>query len=936
MRPFTRFLVILLAHQTAKLKTHEFSEINMADYRMMTAMVLFKFEQELGAYVHQRSPKIEESIKDIATGILERDTKGRSDFSEIGTSQLIAETYIEDLFQLALRLTKNTADFDLLNQLRSLAASLNIYEIRNSVAHPNRPFPDCYWFRMAAIVTDPLVQQLNFKGLSGCLDAAMSGRLEIPPEDWLKQPEWLIPNDLPKNSDFDITGLIGRPRETGELQKYLLNPRINTVAIVAPGGVGKTALALDVLSRACKTPEFAQHFQAIAFATLKLEKLTTAGITKLNAPDSIQALEAQLSESLPSLFGEEPFNSFLEMKQRLADSSLLLFIDNLETLLLDDPSDFNDFQINLPPKWRLLLTSRVPINSATCLVLPPLTEASAKHLTRVYSTRRGASGVFSDEVVERVIARTRCNPLAVRLVVDAYILGSTLDDSIDCAAKDVLSFSYRILLDTLSQDSCAVLECLVLQDLQTRMELAENINCSIDVVANGLAELSRTSLIVRDQSGERERYSLYPAVRDVLLVQPRDPNLRKLIHHRLLSIKEALAEDQSRQSKLTKHHPDFVETELPSVVRNCCFETNRALKQSANRRRESILDLIERLRQLKLEYPKVSAIPRQLGKVFKALGDNGTAIVEMREALTIDPENIQLLMLLARYLHDDRNYLGAIDLYSKVRDLGGWNKDVVEISIARYAYNGYLLALMYARDNQRILNETNDWQNLDFLSDLAGAFRARAWKRSIETTGDGDVRAKALNKASLILEDLHKTFGYTAWVPGFFQEIIRGIVDLFKITGITSNKYASKLLIFVDQHMTSVFADTGDDFESVLSIVGILSKINLAENPFRTQDWADFLRTNGGHSFANEEERLTLVRDGYTIASIYHKPTPESAFAFAKDHNGTQYFVHFQSMHPDYRHLWRRVVEGADIALKPDLRPTMDGKAVQAFECIVI
>lgn len=908
----------------------------MADYRMMTAMVLFKFEQELGAYVHQRSPMIDESIHDIAISILERDSKSRSDFSAIETSQLIAETYIEDLFQLALRLTKDTADFDLLNQLKRLATSLSIYEIRNSVAHPNRPFPDCYWFRMAAIVTDPLVQQLNFRGLSGCLDAAMAGRLEIPPEDWLKKPEWLIPNDLPKSSDFDITGLIGRPRESIELQKYLLNPRVNTVAIIAPGGVGKTALALDVLSRACKAPEFAQHFQAIAFTTLKLEKLTSTGITRLDAPDSIKALEAQLSESVPLLFGEEPVNSFAEMKQRLADSSLLLFIDNLETLLLDDPSEFNEFQINLPQKWRLLLTSRVPINSATCLVLPPLTEASAKHLTRVYSTRRGAAGVFSDEVVERVIARTRCNPLAIRLAVDAYILGSTLDDSIVSAAKDVLSFSYRILLDALSRESCAVLECLVLQDLQTRTELAENINCSIDAVANGLAELNRTSLIVRDQSGERERYSLYPAVRDVLLVQPRDPNLRKIIHHRLLAIKEALAEDQSRQSKLTKFHPDFVEPDLPSVVRNCCFETNRALKQRATRRGGNILDLIERLRQLKIEYPRVSAIPRQLGKVFKVLGDNGTAIVEMREALTVDPESIQLLVLLARYLHDDRDYAGAIAAYSKAKDFGGWNETVVDVPTARYAYNGYLLALMYARENQRILNETNDWQQLGCLADLAGAFRARAWKRSVEVSTDVYARAKALNKATLILEELHKTFGYTAWLPGFFQEIIRGIVDLFKIAAFSENKYSLKLLLFVDQHVTSVFADTGEDFEIVLSIADSLSKLKLDENPFRKQDWTDFLRTNGGRSFANEEERSALIRDGYIIAVVYHKPAPESLFAFAKDHNETQYFVHFQSLHADSRYLWRRVVDGADIALKADLRPPIAGQAIRALESIVL
>jgi tetratricopeptide (TPR) repeat protein len=360
------------------------------------------------------------------------------------------------------------------------------------------------------------------------------------------------------------------------------------------------------------------------------------------------------------------------------------------------------------------------------------------------------------------------------------------------------------------------------------------------------------------------------------------------------------------------------------------------LRQTASKRRENILDVIERLRELKSEYPKLSAIPRQLAKVFKALNDNGTAIVEIREALAIDPDQIQLLILLARYLHDERDYLGAIAIYSKVRDLGGWDLEAVGLHTARYSYNGYLLALMYARENQRILDETNNWRELGQLSDLAGAFRARAWKRSVELSGDVELRAKALNKAVLILEELHKMLGYTEWFPGFFQEVIRGIVDSFKVPAFSASRYAPNLLAFVDFHITSVFADAGEDFENVLSMVGSLSRAIVADNPFRTLDWSDFLRTRGGHSFVNEEARSALLRDGYTIAVVYHKPSIDSPFAFARDRNDAQYFIHFQSLHADSRHLWRRVVDGAEIALRADVKPPLSGKAIPAVESIVL
>ncbi len=77
----------------------------MANFRLMTAMVLFRFEQELGKYISQRSTNLME-VAEFANALLEREAVKRPEFKVVTTEQLIAETYIEDLFQLMLKITE--------------------------------------------------------------------------------------------------------------------------------------------------------------------------------------------------------------------------------------------------------------------------------------------------------------------------------------------------------------------------------------------------------------------------------------------------------------------------------------------------------------------------------------------------------------------------------------------------------------------------------------------------------------------------------------------------------------------------------------------------------------------------------------------------------------------------------------------------------------
>jgi hypothetical protein len=908
----------------------------MPNYRMMAAMVLFRFEQELGRFVSDRSTNLSE-IKDIADSVASRDSVKRREATITTTSQLVVESYLEDLFQLSIRITENSTDHAVVMALKQLCGALALSDIRNAVCHPNRPFPECYWFRVATIASDPSVQQLEFSNLAGCLEAALAGKLEPPPDEWMTLPTWIVPNNLPISNDFEITGLIGRPKETKELQKFLLNPRVGSLAIVAPGGVGKTALTLDVLDKLCKTPEFHTAFEGVVFLSLKVERLTATGVIKLDAPSSIAEIERQLLNIIPLVLNSEPSaTDFQMLKTEYAERRLLLFIDNLETLLMDDPDEFNEFQMSLPIAWRIVVTSRVAINSATCLPIGPLAESNAKHLVRIYATRRNASGLLNEPAIDKIVQRTRFNPLAIRLGVDAYILGSQLEDALEVAARDVLAFSYTNLLEVISNESISILECLFLQDPQSRIELAENLSTSIDVVAKGLGELTRTSLIQRNNGDKEETYSLYPAIRDLLLINPRDSVLRAAIQDKIYQRRESVLGQHNRQESLSRFHAEYIDPELPLVVRNVCIEANLIIKGlSRTYSPEQALRILERLRVLKGEYSKFSILPRFIARLHARLGDTRTAMNELVTSTTADPSDICSLQLLARLAYDEHDYKLSLASYTAINSQVGWTPDNTDEHTARYCCNGYLIALLYLGEYNRIIEETEDWRNNRHVMDLTGAFRARAWKRSVENSQSLPNKIITLHKATLILDEISKTFGYARWSYSTFQEVIEAIVGCVNAPRFAKAPEAHALLCFTERHLINVHRDRTEDREKILRYLPNLIETRMADNPFNVEKWKEFSANKGGQVYIDAEFKENIKQEDYIMVVVYHvKKTASPSkngprFAFAKDEHGSQYYVHPAVLGQSSRPLWACIEEGAELAIRAE-KTSKSYRAVEA------
>ncbi|EFC2661955.1 hypothetical protein CVB73_004609, partial [Escherichia coli] len=269
--------------------------------------------------------------------------------------------------------TKDTSVNSYLLDLRELFILYSMYHVRNVISHPNRKFIDSFWYKTAAIASDPLIDILGMTSVRKALISAERNELLDPPDEWLNKTLWEIPNNLPVVFEHAITGLVGRKQEEKRLLELLKNKRIANIALVAPGGIGKTSLALELLSSKVKQPETKEYIDCCIFATLKTEKLTYEGVQKLDSIESLVELRKLITTEAEKIY-DISFENFDDLMKKKENERILLFIDNLETLITNSTNEFQDFCNTLPAAWRLLITSRITINNASIITLEPLKE----------------------------------------------------------------------------------------------------------------------------------------------------------------------------------------------------------------------------------------------------------------------------------------------------------------------------------------------------------------------------------------------------------------------------------------------------------------------------------------------------------------------------------------------------------------------------------
>ena len=213
-----------------------------------------------------------------------------------------------------------------------------------------------------------------------------------------------------------MSALWDAKRNWSRVEKILSHRhRLGVVCLTGIGGVGKTALALEIAHRQFEKhtrqlPE--ERFEAIVWVTAKQAELLPAGIMARNPTftdlsDVYRAISEVLEQ--PAITRKITLaDREVIVAQTLAEHRILLVLDNLEDI--DDPA-LMVFLRDLPAPSKAIVTTRHRIDVAVPIQVHSFNDNEARELIRIESQRHNLN--LTPEQEEKLLLRIGYLPLAI-------------------------------------------------------------------------------------------------------------------------------------------------------------------------------------------------------------------------------------------------------------------------------------------------------------------------------------------------------------------------------------------------------------------------------------------------------------------------------------------------------------------------------------------
>lgn len=882
-----------------------------------TSMLLYQIEESLVNFILEQTPQEETFPQKTVSNIVKRCTDKNISVDKTNIESLLEATYFDEIFSFALEVTKNTSTYQYIQELMSLFKLYNIFYIRNVVAHPSKPFLNEYWYKVAAIASSTLVEIIGLNDIKASLISAESGQITDPPDDWLIEiTQSIIPNNLPNNFEHSITGLVGRSTEEKDLLKQLENLRNSTIAITASGGIGKTALVLDMLNNLVFDPKTYNWCHCIIYIDMKTEKLTKDGIEKLIATETIEEIKHNIIKTTNNIFNES-FTDIKSIFQAYSNKKVLLFIDNLETLIRDNQEEFNEFNMLLPRDWRLLVTSRISISSACVIPLKKLNKKSAHQLAKIYTKKQGFE-LLGEEEYLNILEACHYNPLAIRLSLDLYLSGHALPSSINQSNNMIAEFSFKNLVENLSENSIMILEALFTESNLDRIALCELLKLTIDDIVEGINELSKTSLISRRTENDLEFFNLSSSIRELLISSPRNIEIRKNIQKQLMKAKEITKElERSQfQNGIDELDTRFIPTDINKTLIVLLQEFNSVMS-SKKFDFNLATEFYPKFKQYEELFNNEYMYHRTIGRLLEALGKVPDAIDAHKMAISLKPDdNLSKFLLAKIYFYLQKEYLLSENIYLKIMSSIKLGQN---IRFAKTILNGYFLSLLYQHKYEVVLEKTTNWEDSShiILKGILGTYRASAWKRKIESLHYTQTieYMEAIENAIKIYNDLFNLVGY---IDIACRQALKLFDEIERTVGRSDYPDERKRiwLDFIGTHIINISSNFGDKDENYFKdLVSKLSLEAIENNQFRDDKWNQY--TNKKFSNLISEEHA--IENGFIIVNIKNIPKVDehkySKYIFGTD-GINDYFIHFDYFYSKCWNDWIELSINTKLAVK--------------------
>lgn len=240
--------------------------------------------------------------------------------------------------------------------------------------------------------------------------------------------------NLPEKPPYDR--LVGREEVLTILTDVLQTLAGKQVVVVSGlGGIGKTALAYEVVKRVMQSG----GFERLAWETVKSEEFTGIDIRvrsqqTISFPSVLASYYAR-QLGLESLSTQPSDVLYNRLRDTLRSGRHLIVLDNLETLEAAQNVARQLYEMVSPGESRVLITSRERLVDEYFVYdyfVRGLSEPASLELIHDEAQSRGADMLLQADatLLKRIFTTTGGMPLALKLIVSQVLLGIALDEEL--------------------------------------------------------------------------------------------------------------------------------------------------------------------------------------------------------------------------------------------------------------------------------------------------------------------------------------------------------------------------------------------------------------------------------------------------------------------------------------------------------------------------
>lgn len=452
---------------------------------------------------------------------------------------------------------------DLARQVRELTSELDaIVPIRHRVMHSRPLAPGDF----DAINSSMLKFDRRYlKKTAKVLDALRGDNTWLP-EDALQPVEDRIKHNLPQ-AEYDETGLLGRDVEVKRICAALKRKRDSVITLCGEGGIGKTALAVEVAYSILDDPD--EPFDLVLWTSLKTERLTGVGVQSLhNAAASLVGITNELGAGLRNDFA----GGINDLSTALEGFRPLIIIDNLETI---SGEDFIALYEGLHEDVTYLVTSREGIGQIERRIeVGPLSERDALALFNQLIRFRNIKvlATINGPARAQIVEKLRYSPLAIRWFILATEAGRNPIELIK-HQEELLTYCVQSVYQNLSRDAADVFIAMeALRRPVTPDDLVLMLNRSVNRTTASLRELARGSLVRSRISGDAAMVTVIELTETARnfasAIVPRNDPVRELVQRNesaFLRAEEERTNDNARRELGPNAVRIRVDTDAPTA-----------------------------------------------------------------------------------------------------------------------------------------------------------------------------------------------------------------------------------------------------------------------------------------------------------------------------------------------------------------------------------